>query len=201
MSEQVQTDELGRRHLERLVMLSDGVFAIAITLAALEIRPQHAPGQSLAQAWLLPVLVYLVAFALVGGAWNEHRQLMARLTRIDATGILLNMLMLGSVALLPVTVREFMEDPATANALIYACTTLLTYALLSLSWAHATLAAKLAPQIDRRFAMGRLLKMLAAPTMLLAIICYLLQLPWLALLIALLAVMLGGLSRRYPRTA
>jgi hypothetical protein len=41
-----------QRHLDRLVMLSDGIFTIAITLSAIEIRPELKPGQSLWQACL-----------------------------------------------------------------------------------------------------------------------------------------------------
>ena len=35
---------VGQRHLDRLVMLSDGTFAIAITLSAIGIRPELKPG-------------------------------------------------------------------------------------------------------------------------------------------------------------
>ena len=47
----VNDRSVGQRHLDRLVMLSDGIFAIAITLSAIEIRPELKPGQSLWQAW------------------------------------------------------------------------------------------------------------------------------------------------------
>ena len=70
------TDEPLKRRIERhsfdrLIMLSDGVFAIAITLAALEIRPpdrwHDLPG--LIAQLRFPVLAYLISFAVVASYW------------------------------------------------------------------------------------------------------------------------------------
>jgi uncharacterized membrane protein len=182
-------DGLGHRYLERTVLLSDGVFAIAITLSALEIRPQHVPGQTLWQAWSLPLLVYAVAFLLVGGAWSEHRHVMARLARIDRIGTLLNLAFLGFVALLPIAVRAFLEEPEF-NATIYIGATLAAYVCLTLLWAHATLVAGLAPRIGRAFARAWLLRMLSVPILLSAAFAYLFHLKWIALACALAGVAL-----------
>lgn len=176
-------DDLGHRYLERMVLLSDGVFAIAITLSALEIRPDHIPGQTLWQAWSLPLLVYAIAFVLVGGAWIEHRHVMARLARIDRTGTALNLAFLAFIALLPIAVRALLESP-DRDAPIYIGTTLAAYFLLALLWAHATLVGGLAPQVGRGFARAWLLKLLSLSILLGAAFAYMSQLKWIALLLA-----------------
>ena len=155
--------ELGRRYLERLILLSDGVFAIAITLSALEIKPQEVAGQSLWQAWSLPLLVYVLGFALVGGAWVQHRHVMARLERIDRIGTALNLLFLSFVALLPIAVRTFLEEKSEGGTLIYLGVVGATYAGIALLWAYAALVANLAPTAHRPHARAWLLKLLAAP--------------------------------------
>lgn len=45
--EPVSDHHIGQRHLDCLVMLSDGVFAIAITLSAIEIKSEAVPGRNL----------------------------------------------------------------------------------------------------------------------------------------------------------
>lgn len=40
MDEPVEERHVGRCRLDRLIMLTDGIFAIAITLSAIEIRPE-----------------------------------------------------------------------------------------------------------------------------------------------------------------
>ncbi len=191
-------DDLGHRYLERMVLLSDGVFAIAITLSALEIRPQSVPGQGLWQAWSLPLLVYFMAFLLVGGAWIEHRHVMARLARIDRVGTALNLAFLGFVALLPITVRAFLEEPER-NAPIYVGVTLAAYFTLALLWAHATLVGKLAPQVNRAFALAWLFKLLGMEILLVAAFAYLFHHKWIALACAVVGAALRWWSYRSLR--
>jgi uncharacterized membrane protein len=67
---QVKEHHVHQRHFDRLVMLSDGVFAIAMTLSAVELKPTVSPGESLIQAWTLPLAVYFLSFFLVGSVWT-----------------------------------------------------------------------------------------------------------------------------------
>lgn len=71
-------------HLERLVFLSDGVFAIVITLLALELRPP--PNWDRTLAGLLAgtgpaLLAFAISFAAVGAFCNAHRLIFARVQR------------------------------------------------------------------------------------------------------------------------
>src|SRR5215475_871909 len=86
---------LGQRHLERLVMLSDGIFAIAITLSAIEIKPESGEDGSLWHAWSTPLLIYFLSFFLIGLIWLVHRRIVAWLSHIDAPGTIINMMLLS----------------------------------------------------------------------------------------------------------
>src|SRR5947199_3577553 len=80
-------DEHIRRHTyDRLIMLSDGVFAIATTLAALDVRiPAHAAGLgALLTASERSLAAYGLSFAVAGIFWISNRNLFARLRRVDA---------------------------------------------------------------------------------------------------------------------
>ena len=101
----VREHHVHQRHFDRLVMLADGVFAIALTLSAVELRPEAKPHQSLLEVWGLPLLVYFFSFYLIAGVWYQHRRAMAQLRRIDAPLTVLTMLLLSLVALVPVLIR------------------------------------------------------------------------------------------------
>jgi TMEM175 potassium channel family protein len=171
--------ELGRRYLERLNLLSDGVFAIAITLSALEIKPEHEPGQTLWQAWAQPLLVYFLGFVLVGGAWVQHRRVMSRLDSIDRIGTALNLVFLSLVALLPIAVRTFLEDP-NVGMVVYLAAVGSTYACIALLWAYVALIAKLVPHPHRPHAKAWLFKLLASPMLVAAAFAYVLHRPVIA---------------------
>jgi hypothetical protein len=102
----VREHHVHQRHFDRLVMLADGVFAIALTLSAVELRPEARPGQSLLEVWGVPLLVYFFSFYLIAGVWYQHRRAMAQLRRIDAPLTVLTMLLLSLVALVPVLIRN-----------------------------------------------------------------------------------------------
>ncbi|MBD8900443.1 TMEM175 family protein [Rhodanobacter sp. DHG33] len=102
----VREHHVHQRHFDRLVMLADGVFAIALTLSAVELRPEAQPGQSLLEVWGAPLLVYFFSFFWIASVWYQHRRAMAQLRRIDAPLTVLTMLLLSLVALVPVLIRN-----------------------------------------------------------------------------------------------
>jgi uncharacterized membrane protein len=73
----------------RVLALSDGVFAIIITLLVLEIHvPDLARGQSLRDALreIRPSLTaFLISFVVVAIAWAGHRDIFALIRRTDRT--------------------------------------------------------------------------------------------------------------------
>jgi uncharacterized membrane protein len=79
----------------RVLALTDGVFAIIITLLVLEIHvPELTHGHSLNQALheLRPSLVaFVISFVLAGMYWVGHRDLFALIRRTDRGLVWLNM--------------------------------------------------------------------------------------------------------------
>src|SRR5581483_1051162 len=71
---------------DRLVMLCDGIFAIAITLLVLDIKVPLIPPQDLVNgkaqtdlhqnivAILHQIIIYLITFFIVASYWNGHRR-------------------------------------------------------------------------------------------------------------------------------
>ena len=88
-----------------MLALSDGVFAVVITLLVLEIHvPELTRGQSLAEALaeVRPSFnAFVVTFVLTGLYWVGHRDLFALIRRTDRGLVWLNILYLLPLCLLP----------------------------------------------------------------------------------------------------
>jgi uncharacterized membrane protein len=95
---------------DRTVALSDGVFAIALTLLVLSIGvPRLAgPGSSLWQALAAgggEVLSYVVSFAVIALFWTRHHAFFRGVRRVDGRLLALNLLYLGIIAFVPFPTR------------------------------------------------------------------------------------------------
>jgi len=92
---------------DRLLALSDGVFAIAITLLALELVPhitKEMTGSDLVNALLdsWPELVaYLLSFLVIGSFWDNHRRYFEFIHRADTRVVRTNLLVLLWVTMIP----------------------------------------------------------------------------------------------------
>ena len=138
-----------QKHLERLVMLSDGVFAIAITLSAIEIRPEAEEGLTLWQAWAPSLLVYFLSFFLIGVIWMAHRLIVSHLRDIDGPGTIINMVLLSLVALMPVVVRFALTHSSEQGSyLVYALAFAVLYGGLALLWGYVAFKARLTAHIS-----------------------------------------------------
>lgn len=109
----------------RVLALSDGVFAIAATLLALDLRVPpdlDAAGFRGALRALVPSLIgYTVAFLVIGLLWLGHHQLFSALRRISGAVAMTNIVLLGLVALLPFpssTLADYGQEPVAV--IIYA---------------------------------------------------------------------------------
>ena len=135
-----------RHNYDRLLMLSDGVFAIAITLLALELKlPAHWDGSvsGLFGATGRPLVGYLLGFTLVGVFWFLHRKLFAELEQVDGVITILNLLLLGLVGLTPFVVRMIAEAGPTRALPFYLVAVGAVFASVALIHAWVILRPKL----------------------------------------------------------
>jgi uncharacterized membrane protein len=90
-------------NLERLIFLSDGLFAIVITLLVLELKPPENWDRTIAgllhSQWR-PLAAYVVTFISIGLFWNAHRAMFARVTRFHPGLVVFNLMLLGLLGLL-----------------------------------------------------------------------------------------------------
>lgn len=89
----------------RLLALSDGVFAIAMTLLTLDITLPAGldpAGFERALADVMPNLfAYAISFLVIAAFWRGHHQMFRYTREVDGTVIRLGLLSLGLVALMP----------------------------------------------------------------------------------------------------
>ncbi|MBK5218913.1 MAG: DUF1211 domain-containing protein [Thermoleophilia bacterium] len=89
----------------RIVAFSDGVFAVAITLLALNLSiDTNLPKGELGQAiWdqRENFLAYAISFAVIGRFWLVHHRFFGEVTAFDGRLISLNMLYLAFIVLIP----------------------------------------------------------------------------------------------------
>ena len=89
----------------RLEAFSDGVFAVAITLLALDLTVAGPTGHGsltsqLHEKWPA-FLAYLVSFFMIGIVWVNHHVLVRAITSVDRTLLFLNLVLLLFVVLIP----------------------------------------------------------------------------------------------------
>ncbi len=91
--------------LGRTLALSDGIFAIAMTLAAFQIQaPAVSAGKDLAGTLGRlsdDYIAYFITFAVIGLLWLAHHRLFRNIERADEPLMLLNLVFLLIVAALP----------------------------------------------------------------------------------------------------
>jgi uncharacterized membrane protein len=88
----------------RLEAFSDGVFAVAITLLALDLTVE-GPGHGrlidqLYDKWPA-FLAYLISFFMIGIVWVNHHTLVRSITKVDRLLLFLNLVLLLFVVLIP----------------------------------------------------------------------------------------------------
>jgi uncharacterized membrane protein len=151
----------------RLVFFSDAVFAIAVTLLVLEIRPPEDTRHllhGLAALWP-SYLSYVITFLLIGQVWANHHVMFDHIRSADRTVLFLNTLLLMDIAFLPfaaaVLAAAFRTGHGQRTAVVFDGLAFLLAALLfNLIWGYVrrdqrrlgtTIDAAGAGAISRRF--------------------------------------------------
>jgi uncharacterized membrane protein len=179
-------EEKPERQTARLEAFSDGVFAIAMTLLALELKVPHFSGEEPSAAALAKSLAnqwpsyfsFVTSFFTVLIMWVHHHTIFKLVLRSDAKLLFANGFLLMIVTVVPfptAVVSEYLRTPAAAAACtLYAGTFVLTaiafWVLLIAAFRESTLDPAASPatieRLRRSYRLGPplyLLATLAAP--------------------------------------
>src|SRR3954453_2015002 len=92
------------RSRARVETISDGIFAIALTLLVLSIDFREAPNQTFRDAFhesLPQIWAYALSFAVIPLFWIGHHRFFVTLRSADHTLVVLNFVYLGLIAFIP----------------------------------------------------------------------------------------------------
>lgn len=138
---------------ERIAFFSDAVFAIAITLLVLAIRPPQA-AREVADEQLIQYLLslgheilgYVIGFSVIGTYWVAHHSLFDCIQDYDRTLIWLNMLFLLFIAISPFPTAIVSEYEFSRSAQIFfAMTVVMTGVAKIALWLYASHHHRLIP--------------------------------------------------------
>ncbi|MCX7890078.1 MAG: TMEM175 family protein [Rhodobacteraceae bacterium] len=139
---------------ERLILFTDAVIAITITLLALEIRPPEGAGgmsdAALGAALVAlgpAVLAWLLSFAVVGGFWISHHRKFAFVPRVDGGLVLWNLLFLLAIGAVPFATALIARNPGPLATALYGGVMTAGAALLAAMWLHAGRAGLIDPAL------------------------------------------------------
>jgi len=117
MSNKLHNELKKEFQLERLILFSDAVFAIAITLLVIEIKIPEIHEKPITDnavlhklAELIPKFVgFLVSFLLIGQYWIVHHRMFSFVINFTDRLIWLNILFLFAIALMPFSTGFYSE--------------------------------------------------------------------------------------------
>jgi uncharacterized membrane protein len=153
MGQQLHNELKKEFQLERIILFSDAVFAIAITLLVIEIKipeiHENVSNAALLHSLkhLIPKFVgFLISFMLIGLYWTIHHRMFGYVTSYDRKLLLLNLIFLFFIALMPFSTgfyseyagpelfRQQLKVPLTFYVLNFCCVGFTNYFM----WRHIT---------------------------------------------------------------
>lgn len=156
--------------LERTVFFSDAVFAIALTLLALDLKlPEGIPARQLDAALIaaLPQLfAYALSFVIIAKTWMAHHSDFALIRHFNSTLAWLNLALLFFIAMLPAPtsiLSEYGDDRTPWPSILYAVNIAAIYLLLSGMWSYARHAGLMDPGVAEHLHRRLLSARLAVP--------------------------------------
>jgi uncharacterized membrane protein len=167
----ISYNRIAGQSLERLAALSDGIFAVAMTLLVLDLHTPakemiHAEGQLLhALLAMAPQLTsYLMSFLTLGIFWHGQQTQLSCFSRSDRHLSWIHIAFLFAVSIMPFSTRLLAEFIAYRSALLcYWGNIVLLGLMLYISWLHANKAGLLKPEVtvqlrcavERRIVLGQ----------------------------------------------
>ena len=135
---------LESRETSRLVALSDGVVAIAITLLVIDITVPRAPADASSAVLAASVLAqwdeflgFVLSFFVIGLYWVMHRRVFTYIETQNRTVVWLNLVFLLLVAFLPYATSLFSTYPTQFGVSFYAAVMAATGYSLAVLWLYA----------------------------------------------------------------
>lgn len=166
-------NQIAGRSLSRIEALSDGLFAIAMTLIVLEIRvPSLGEHASNGQVWqalvtLAPRFVtYLLSFLTLGIFWNAQQTQLHYFARADRNLAWIHLAYLAGVALMPFSTSLLADNIGTQLALVvYWANILVLGVIIYAGWIYGTrrglardeVTPEISAAIKRRIVVAQLL--------------------------------------------
>ncbi|WP_410767361.1 TMEM175 family protein [Haloferax sp. DFSO60] len=180
---------------DRLVALSDGVIAIAITLLVLEISVPELPAEATVAAFSLLVseqwhefFGFVLSFWVIGLYWILHRRIFVHIERHERGVLYLNLLFLLMVAFIPFASSVFATYPGQFGVIFISAMLALTGISLSLLWGYASREELFEKGLMSRAVQIQSLRFLASPLVFLLSIVVALFSPTLAMVTWLLLI-------------
>lgn len=141
--------------MSRLKGLSDGVFAIALTLLVLDLRiPEDVLDGDLSTTLLglaPKALVYLISFVVIGGAWGSHQRMLGQIEHGDGLLVWLNLFSLLSVSIVPASAALLGRFPSAFIPITcFAVNVVLIQLTAQWLWQHASRHGLTNPTLDAR---------------------------------------------------
>ncbi|MFD5116121.1 TMEM175 family protein [Streptomyces sp. NPDC058391] len=143
---------------DRLIALSDGIFAIAMTLLVLDIHVAaglDADGFRDAVRGSLPALgAYALSFTILAALWREHRRILRLARRVDGLSLRLALAGLGAIALVPFPTTMLSEYASQPLAVAVYASTICVIDLLELAvfltiWRRPQMAHPISDRVAR----------------------------------------------------
>ena len=140
--------EVPGEDLGRIISLSDGVFAFALTLLVLGLTVPSVSGatdqQTSQQLWHAlqgdwpKFLGYVFAFAMIAIWWMNHHRTFRYIERYDIVLMWLNMLVLLEIAVMPFVLQVYAAYSPTQTAVVlFASMQVITGGTLNVLWRYA----------------------------------------------------------------
>ena len=172
-------EETDKPSEDRIVLLSDGIFAIALTLLVLGIQIPQADAQSrdafikvLTGDFLSNTLFYALTFLVLASYWLDHRRLMKSIKQIDRIFLRLNLIFLAFVAFFPV-VTNIVQYKYPEAVIVYTAVLVGCGYSLALLWIYSLYNHRLMAVRDLSGRNFHLIEVVLHPTFLLASLCLL----------------------------
>lgn len=123
LEEPIEPRRFGRDSQEfgRVANLSDAIFGIAMTLLVFTLNDGDVPLDRIGSAIVDQrgeLIAFVISFALVANFWWIHHQLFSRLAFVEPGLVIVNVVLLGAVALVPYPTALLGVDPTAGAAVV-----------------------------------------------------------------------------------